>query len=73
MNAESTDAAHVAAKQSGRALADYLATRVFADADTAAVAPDPADTAGFAAYLAQYEAGLAIERRAIDALAGGPQ
>lgn len=54
-------------------LADYLATRVFADADTAAVVPDPADTAGFAAYLTQYEAGLAIERRAADALAGGPQ
>lgn len=61
------------AAQTHQPLADYLATRVFDDADTAAVDPDPADTAGFAAYLTQYEAGLAIERRAVDALAGGPQ
>ena len=65
--------ADAAARQSDRALPDYLSTRVFTDTDAAAVAPDPADTAGFAAYLTQYEAGLAIERRAVDALAGGPQ
>jgi hypothetical protein len=30
--------------------------------------PDPADVAGFAAYLDRYSAGLAVERTAIDAL-----
>jgi hypothetical protein len=35
------------------------------------VSPDPRDVAGFAAYLVQYEAGLAIQRSAIDALPQG--
>ena len=52
----------------GGDLADYLAARVFAELDASVVAPDPVDTAGFADYLAQYEAGLEIQRRAIDAL-----
>jgi sugar (pentulose or hexulose) kinase len=52
----------------GGDIADYLSARVFADLDSSVVAPDPDDTAGFADYLAQYEAGLEIQRRAIDAL-----
>lgn len=49
----------------------YLSNTVFASADTSVVAPDPTDLAGYAAYLARYEAGLEIQRRAVDALAGG--
>jgi len=31
-------------------------------------APDPADVAGYAAWLKQYEAGLAIEKAAVSAI-----
>ncbi|MHA7987364.1 xylulokinase [Rathayibacter sp. CAU 1779] len=53
---------------SGSSLADYLNDTVFRDAESAVVAPDPADVAGFADYLDRYRAGLAIERAAADAL-----
>ena len=49
-------------------LGDYLATRVFADAETTVVEPDPADVAGYAAFLDRYRAGLAIERAATAAV-----
>ncbi len=49
-------------------LGTYLATRVFADAELDVVEPDPADVAGYAAYLERYQAGLAAERAATDAL-----
>lgn len=49
-------------------LADYLATRVFAGAETTVVAPEPADVSGYAIFLDRYRAGLAIERAAITAL-----
>ena len=42
--------------------------RVFADADIDVVDPDPADVAGFSAYLDRYRAGLAVERAAAEAL-----
>ena len=45
-------------------LGEYLATRVFAGAEKTVVEPDPADVAGYAAYLERYRAGLAIERAA---------
>jgi hypothetical protein len=35
------------------------------------VAPDPADVAGFAAYLDRYRDGLAVERAAVAALPDG--
>jgi sugar (pentulose or hexulose) kinase len=46
----------------------YLRERVFADAEFSTTAPDPADVAGFTAYLDRYSAGLAIERAAVDSL-----
>ncbi|WP_246227269.1 hypothetical protein [Propioniciclava coleopterorum] len=52
----------------GRPLAAYLDADIFADAATAAVAPDPADAAGFDTFLARYRAGLPIERAAVDHL-----
>ncbi|OYX57522.1 MAG: ATPase [Micrococcales bacterium 32-70-13] len=52
----------------GGDLAAFLAEHVFVDDSSSVVAPDPTDTAGFATYLARYESGLEIQRRAIDAL-----
>ncbi|MFB7889508.1 xylulokinase [Cellulosimicrobium cellulans] len=49
-------------------LGAYLREHVFATAETESVAPDPADVAGFAAYLERYAAGLAVERAAVAAL-----
>jgi sugar (pentulose or hexulose) kinase len=57
-----------AAAGSGEDLGTYLAERVFADARLDVVEPDPADQAGFAAYLERYAAGLAVERAATQAL-----
>lgn len=52
----------------GQDLATYLAERVFGDASTQVVDPDPADVAGFATFLERYSAGLAVERAATAAL-----
>lgn len=49
-------------------LATYLDEVVFREADVAVVDPDPADVAGYAAYLDRYRAGLAVEASAVDAL-----
>jgi sugar (pentulose or hexulose) kinase len=49
-------------------LGEYLTTRVFAATRTTVVEPDPADVAGYAAYLDRYRAGLAVERAATQAL-----
>lgn len=51
-----------------RDLSAYLAARVFADAARVTADPEPADVAGYAAYLVRYEAGLAAERAAIASL-----
>jgi sugar (pentulose or hexulose) kinase len=60
-------AAYMMNKQ-GTALADYLSAVVFAGAKCAAVEPDPADAAGFAAFMERYKASLAVERAAVRAL-----
>ncbi|MBS1906468.1 MAG: ATPase [Actinobacteria bacterium] len=49
-------------------LGDYLGRRVFASASVTVADPDPADVAGFAAYLDRYRAGLAVEAAAVTAL-----
>jgi len=49
-------------------LADYLESRVFADATSSMVEPSADDVLGYAAYLDRYRAGLAIERAAIAAI-----
>jgi sugar (pentulose or hexulose) kinase len=49
-------------------LAAYLEDRVFANAAIATAEPDPADVAGFAAYLDRYRAGLAVEAAAVTSL-----
>ncbi|WP_430644915.1 xylulokinase [Agromyces sp. GXS1127] len=49
-------------------LGTYLSDRVFAGAAIDVAEPDPADVAGFAAYLDRYAAGLAAEAAAVAAL-----
>ena len=49
-------------------LGSYLDTRVFAGADVTTVEPDPADVAGYSAYLERYRAGLAVQAAAVQAL-----
>lgn len=46
----------------------YLRDTVFATTELQVVDPDPADVSGFAAFLERYQAGLAVERAAVDAL-----
>jgi len=59
-----------AAEGTGEAsgLASFLEERVFADATFDTADPDPADLAGFAAYLDAYRAGLDVEAAAARAL-----
>lgn len=49
-------------------LGTYLTTHVFADAEIDVVQPDAADVAGYATWLERYEAGLAVERAATEAV-----
>jgi sugar (pentulose or hexulose) kinase len=52
----------------GEGLGDYLAGRVFARAELDVAEPDPADVKGYATWLKQYSAGLAIEKAATKAI-----
>ena len=52
----------------GGDLTAFLEREVFASVDMNVVDPDPADAAGFAAYLRTSETGLEIQRRAVVAL-----
>jgi len=56
------------AADAGTDLAGYLTDRVFAGTAPAVAQPDPADVAGFTAYLDRYRAGLAVELAAVTAL-----
>ena len=49
-------------------LGEYLASRVFGDEEGSVMQPDPADVAGFDAYLAVYKEALAAERAAVRAM-----
>jgi sugar (pentulose or hexulose) kinase len=61
-------ASYLRVASSGVSLGDFLRDRVFAGGDVDTAVADPADVAGFAAYLTRYEAGLAIERAAVAAI-----
>ena len=52
----------------GEGLSDYLAGRVFAGAKLDLAEPNPADVEGYAKWLKQYSAGLAIEKAATEAI-----
>ena len=55
-------------RQEGQCLADYLENQVFAGAAGDCISPDPADQEGFARYIRRYQAGLAVEKAAGQAL-----
>lgn len=61
-------AAYMRNKRPDETLEAYLANQVFAHADCSTIAPNPADVAGFAAFMERYQQGLVIERAAVDAL-----
>ncbi|WP_382304146.1 xylulokinase [Herbiconiux sp. UC225_62] len=67
-DADEPDPAASAGSAAASGLDAYLRDRVFAGAGIQTTDPDPADVAGFAAYLDRYRAGLAVERAAVDAL-----
>ncbi|MGY1749597.1 xylulokinase [Modestobacter sp. SYSU DS0511] len=67
----------LAAFATGRApeqsLPDYLDTAVFAGTSLVTAEPDPADVAGFDAFMQRYVAGLPVERAAVQHVATGSQ
>ena len=56
------------AEGAGQPLADYLDTRVFADAASTTEAPDANDVAGFEAFFDRFRKGLPIEHAAIESI-----
>jgi sugar (pentulose or hexulose) kinase len=60
--------AYMLFKKKNEPLEAYLSDRVFAGDNSTTIAPDPRDVAGFAAFMERYEAGLAIEKAAVQAL-----
>lgn len=61
-------AAYMLNKAENEPLEAYLADKVFAGESGTTIAPDPADVAGFAAFMARYKKGLVIEETAVTAL-----
>ena len=61
-------AAFAAGRTPEQSLADYLDTEVFRGASLRTVEPDPADVAGFDAFMERYVAALPVERAAVDHL-----
>jgi sugar (pentulose or hexulose) kinase len=61
-----TLAAFGSRREEGESLIDFLDDRVFADAPLETTSPDPADVAGFDAFIARYVAALPVERAAVE-------
>jgi sugar (pentulose or hexulose) kinase len=61
-------AAFATRRSPGQGLADYLDTAVFSGTALRTVAPEPADVAGFDAFMQRYVAGLPVERAAVTSL-----
>ena len=61
-------ASYAVEKEPGQSLEDYLERRIFAEQKVETIAPDPADVAGFQAFMEQYQKGLPVERAAVDSL-----
>jgi sugar (pentulose or hexulose) kinase len=58
-------AAFLAEREQGQGLDDFLTTSVFADARLDTAEPDPADVAGFDAFMLRYVAALPVEQAAV--------
>jgi sugar (pentulose or hexulose) kinase len=61
-------ASYLIHKTANEPLEAYLSGEVFAGEASTTIAPDPADVAGFKAFMERYKKGLVIERAAVDAL-----
>ena len=57
-------AAYMVRKEAGETMEDYLSNKVFADAKSFSVNPDPTGVAGFQAYLERYKQALAGQKAA---------
>ena len=55
-------------KEEGETLADYLDNKVFRNAETVTVQPDPEEVAGFSDYMERYRKALIVERTAAEVL-----
>jgi sugar (pentulose or hexulose) kinase len=61
-------ASYMLNKEENEPLEAYLSHKVFAEANSTTIAPDPRDVDGFTAFMERYKEGLAIEKTAVDAL-----
>jgi sugar (pentulose or hexulose) kinase len=61
-------ASYMLRKKKDEPLEAYLSNKAFAGDNSTTIAPDPGDVAGFAAFMERYEAGIAIEKAAVQAL-----
>ncbi len=61
-------ASYMIHKAANERLEAYLSNRVFSGENGKTIAPDPADVAGFSAFMERYKKGLVIERAAVDGL-----
>jgi sugar (pentulose or hexulose) kinase len=61
-------AAYLLYKTEDEPLEAHLSNKVFAGEIGSTIAPEPADVAGFAAFMERYKKGLVIERTAVTAL-----
>jgi sugar (pentulose or hexulose) kinase len=62
-------AAYMLHKTTREPLESYLSSKVFTGENGTTIAPDPADVAGFSAFMERYKKGLIIERAAVEGLA----
>ena len=61
-------ASYMLQKTTNETLEAYLSDKVFAGQTGTTIAPDPADVAGFMAFMKRYQEGLVIERTAVETL-----
>ena len=61
-------AAYLVQREKGESLEDYLENRVFAGMEQKTLAPDPADEAGFDAYMERFTACIPAQKAAVEAL-----
>ncbi len=61
-------AAYMLWKEEEESLEDYLSRKIFAGQNGYVVEPDPADMEGFEKFMKRYQAGLAVERAAVEVL-----
>jgi sugar (pentulose or hexulose) kinase len=61
-------ASYMLNKSKDEALETFLSEKVFANENSVTLNPDPEDVSGFTAFMERYEAGLQIQRAAVNAL-----